>query len=111
MRPWREELTADPRFIRLMVLVKENLARMNSQGLANVAWACARLEHSPGVDVLRDIAAGLAKELTAQSAAQANGGGGGGGGGRKANSREVRPQAISNTLWAGAYTRPLFGST
>jgi hypothetical protein len=61
---------------------------MNSQGLANVAWACARLEHHPGEEVLREIAEGLEAEL--------RGGVAGGGG----NRRQTRPQAVSNTLWA-----------
>ena len=84
----RESATRDARFATLLDAVTRRLRRMNSQGLANVAWACARLEHHPGEDVLREIAEGLEGEL--------RGGVAGGGG----NRRETRPQAVSNTLWA-----------
>jgi hypothetical protein len=60
-----DELLRDPRFAQLMSLVEANLARMNSQGLANVAWACARLNHDPGEDVLAAIAGGIERELAA----------------------------------------------
>ena len=65
---------------------------MNAQGLANVAWACARLDHSPGADLLDDITAGLERELTAKPQATK--------GGRAAKAREVKPQAVSNMVWA-----------
>jgi len=84
----RESATRDARFAILLDVVTRSLGKMNSQGLANVAWACARLEHHPGEDVLREIAEGLEAEL--------RGGVAGGGG----NRRETRPQAVSNTLWA-----------
>jgi hypothetical protein len=84
----RESATRDARFAILLDVVTRSLRKMNSQGLANVAWACARLEHHPGEDVLREIAEGLEAEL--------RGGVAGGGG----NRRETRPQAVSNTLWA-----------
>ena len=84
----RESATRDDRFAILFDAVTRRLRKMNSQGLANVAWACARLEHHPGEDVLREIAEGLEAEL--------RGGVAGGGG----NRRETRPQAVSNTLWA-----------
>lgn len=64
-----------------------------------MAWACARLEFNPGVEVLRTIAGGLERELALAAASGAAGGGGGRGGGGK-RAREVRPQAVSNTLWA-----------
>jgi hypothetical protein len=84
----RESATRDKRFAILFDAVTRRLRKMNSQGLANVAWACARLEHHPGEDVLREIAEGLEAEL--------RGGVAGGGG----NRRQTRPQAVSNTLWA-----------
>ena len=43
---------------------------MNAQGLANVAWAHARLEHHPGAKVLDDIAAGLERELRESAASR-----------------------------------------
>jgi hypothetical protein len=84
----RESATRDKRFAILFDAVTRRLRKMNSQGLANVAWACARLEHHPGEEVLREIAEGLEAEL--------RGGVAGGGG----NRRQTRPQAVSNTLWA-----------
>ena len=84
----RESATRDARFAILLDVVTRSLGKMNSQGLANVAWACARLEHHPGEEVLREIAEGLEAEL--------RGGVAGGGG----NRRQTRPQAVSNTLWA-----------
>ena len=84
----RESATKDKRFAILFDAVTRRLRKMNSQGLANVAWACARLEHHPGEEVLREIAEGLEAEL--------RGGVAGGGG----NRRQTRPQAVSNTLWA-----------
>ena len=75
-----------------MDLVRANLGGMNAQGLANVAWACARLDHSPGADLLDDITAGLERELTAKPPATK--------GGRAAKAREVKPQAVSNMVWA-----------
>jgi hypothetical protein len=47
----RESATRDARFAILLDVVTRSLRKMNSQGLANVAWACARLEHHPGEDV------------------------------------------------------------
>ena len=101
----KEDVTRNPQFKALMLLVDKNLTKMNSQGLANVAGACARLEHNPGVDLFRNIAAGLEKELleVAKAAAAAGNNNGRGElraapGGRRP--REVRPQAVSNTLWA-----------
>ena len=85
----RESITGSPSFRALMDLVRANLSRMNSQGLANVAWACARLEHEPGAQLLDDIVAGLDRELKGKSASQ---------GGRR--TREVKPQAVSNMVWA-----------
>ena len=93
----RERVTSDSRFTLLMGLVKANLVKMNSQGLANVAWACAKLEHNPGVDVLDAIAKGIERELAAARGAAPHGGAGRGKG---RHTREVRPQAVSNTLWA-----------
>ena len=84
----RESATRDKRFAILFDAVTRRLRKMNSQGLANVAWACARLEHHPGEEVLREIAEGLEAEL--------RGGVAGGGG----NRRQTRQQAVSNTLWA-----------
>lgn len=98
----RESVTSSPSFAALMDLVRANLAGMNSQGLANVAWACARLDHSPGADLLDDITAGLERELTASTnsnsspakdpATKPRG--------RVAKAREVKPQAVSNMVWA-----------
>ena len=84
----RESVTSSPSFAALMDLVRANLGGMNAQGLANVAWACARLDHSPGAALLDDITAGLERELTAKPK------------GRAAKAREVKPQAVSNTVWA-----------
>ena len=101
-----DELLRDPRFAQLMSLVEANLARMNSQGLANVAWACARLNHDPGEDVLAAIAGGIERELAAASSVGGVGGGNGGARGGKhshgghSSRGGVRPQAVSNTLWA-----------
>ena len=88
----RESVTSSPSFAALMDLVRANLGGMNAQGLANVAWACARLDHSPGADLLDDITAGLERELTAKPPATK--------GGRAAKAREVKPQAVSNMVWA-----------
>jgi hypothetical protein len=95
-----DEVVYDKRFRALMELVNQNLKGMNAQGLANVAWACARLEHNPGVDVLNDIAVGLERELAAAAGNTNNNNDNRGGGGNRRNAREVRPQAVSNTIWA-----------
>ena len=89
----RAAAVADARFPALCAIVERRLGGMNAQGLANVAWAHARLEHHPGAKVLDDIAAGLVRELRESAAGR----GGASRGGRRG---EVRPQAISNTLWA-----------
>ena len=89
----RAAAVADARFPALCAIVERRLGGMNAQGLANVAWAHARLEHHPGAKVLDDIAAGLERELRESAASR----GGASRGGRRG---EVRPQAISNTLWA-----------
>ena len=84
-------------FRTLQTLVLANLPKMNAQGLANVAWAFAKMERDPGADALAAIAAGLAAELGKNAKPRANDGG-------RRSSREhhggVRPQAVSNTLWA-----------
>ena len=95
----RAAAVADKRFPALCAIVERRLGGMNAQGLANVAWAYARLEHHPGANILDDIAAGLERELRESGASRgaSRGGTSASRGGRRG---EVRPQAISNTLWA-----------
>lgn len=81
----RESTVNDKRFTQLMATVEKRLPKMNSQGLANVAWACARLEHYPGDQMLTEIAEGIDNELR---------------GGVGAGKRETKSQAVSNTVWA-----------
>ena len=96
-RAKEEALMNSDAFRTLQTLVLANLPKMNAQGLANVAWAFAKMERDPGADALAAIAAGLAAELGKNAKPRANDGG-------RRSSREhhggVRPQAVSNTLWA-----------
>ena len=83
----REAVVGDKRFKELMLVVQKKLPKMNSQGLANVAWACAKLEHHPADTLLTEIAEGLANEL--RGGVQSTG-----------KARETKSQAVSNTVWA-----------
>ena len=74
-RAKEEALMNSDAFRTLQTLVLANLPKMNAQGLANVAWAFAKMERDPGADALAAIAAGLAAELGKNAKPRANDGG------------------------------------